>query len=210
MKECLSSRARVFDFDDTLIGREVFTRVSGLVMGRIRPHRSPNLTITDISQLSLNHNRVDTPINSLIERISFEFHARRNVYPGVVGAFEKLVADGTDIYGNTGRSHKAHWVDMTEETLHRGRVAEYFRGVFYTPDGVRTAVSKAHALLGLAEQYEEVEFDDDDPRTARFIAKLFPNIKVNLIQHGSTGLLVSRSELDELPNLKRVAVFSGT
>ncbi len=127
----------------------------------------------------------------------------------MLGEFEKLVADGTDIYGNTGRSHKGQWVNMTEETLHRGKVIEYFKGVFYTPDGVRTAVSKAHALLGLAKQYEEVEFDDDDPRTARFIAQLFPNIQVNLVQHRSTGLLVSRNELDKLPNLRRVAVFSS-
>lgn len=203
------SRARVFDFDDTLIGREAVTRVSGLVMGRIRPHRSPNLTVADISQLNLNHSRVDIPINRLKERISFEFHARRNVYPGVLRAFEKLVADGTDIYGNTGRSHKGRWVDMTGETLHRGRVAEYFKGIFYTPDGVRTAVSKAHALLMLIEHYAEVEFDDDDPRTARFIAELFPNVQVNLVQHKSTGLLISRNELNELPNLRRVAVFSG-
>lgn len=209
MKEQLHSKARVFDFDDTLIGREAVTRVSGLVMGRIRSHRLPNLTIAHISQLNLNHSRVDIPINRLKERISFEFHARRNVYSGVVHEFEKLVADGTDIYGNTGRSHKGQWVDMTEETLHRGGIVEYFKGVFYTPDGVRTAVSKAHALLGLIARYKEVEFDDDDPRTASFIAQLFPNVQVNLVQHGSTGLLVSRNELDELPNLRRVAVFSS-
>ncbi|MBI4079470.1 MAG: hypothetical protein HY429_04220 [Candidatus Levybacteria bacterium] len=162
-----------------------------------------------MSQLNLNHSRVDIPINGLKERISFEFHARRKVYSGVEHEFKKLVAEGTDIYGNTGRSHKGQWVDMTEQTLHRGGVAEYFKEIFYTPDGVITAVSKAHALLKLTELYKDVEFDDDDPRTARFIAKMFPYITVNLVQHGPAGLLVSRSELDELPNLRRVAVFSS-
>lgn len=209
MKEQLNPKARAFDFDDTIIGRENVTRLSGLVMGRIRPHRLPVLTLDDISLLKLNHGRIDAPINSLKERMSFEFHSRRNVYPGVVYEFERIVADGIDIYGNTGRSHKGDWVDMTEEILQRGKIAEYFRGVFYTPDGVRTAVSKAHAILGLRELYEEVEFDDDDPRTARFIAKLFPDVKVNLVQHGFTGLLVSRRELDDLPNLRRVAVLGG-
>ena len=209
MTEQLNLKARVFDFDDTLIGRESVTRISGLVFGRLRPHRLPALTLVDVSQLELNHSRVASPINGFKERISFEFHARRNVYPEVRDILAGIVADRVDIYGNTGRSHKGDWVDMTEETLQRGGIAEYFKGVFYTPDGVRTAVSKAHAILGLTKQYEEVEFDDDDPRTARFIAKLFPNIKVNLIQHGFTGLLVSRNELNELPNLRRVAVFGG-
>ena len=209
MTEQLNLKARVFDFDDTLIGRESVTRISGLVFGRLRPHRIPALTLVDVSQLELNHSRVASSINGFKERISFEFHARRNVYLEVRDILAGIAADGVDIYGNTGRSHKGDWVDMTEETLRRGGIAEYFKGVFYTPDGVRTAVSKAHAILGLTKQYEEVEFDDDDPRTARFIAKLFPNVKVNLIQQGFTGLLVSRNELNELPNLRRVAVFGG-
>lgn len=207
MKEQLNPKARVFDFDDTIIGRESITRLSGLVMGKIRPHRPLALTTDDVSQLRLNHGRVAVPISNFRERISFEFHARRNVYPGVVYEFERLAADGIDIYGNTGRSHKGNWVDMTEETLRRGEIDEYFKGVFYTPDGVRTAVSKAHAILKLKKQYKEVEFDDDDPRTARFIAKLFPNVKVNLVQHEFTGLPISRRELEGLPNLRRVAVL---
>lgn len=208
MTEQLHRKTRVFDFDDILIGRERITRVSGLVIGRLRPHSPLNLALTDITQLDLNHGRVAVPINGLKERISFEFHARRNVYPGVRDELEKLAAGGMDIYGNTGRSHKGEWVDMTEETLHRGRVGEYFKDIFYTPDGVRTAVSKAHGIQKLTERYEEVEFDEDDPRTAYFIAGLFPNVKVNLVQYGSTCLLVSRAELDESPNITRVAVFS--
>ncbi len=206
MKEQL--KARVFDLDDTLLeGRETFTRASSLIMSRMLSRNLPNLEIANISGLNLNHSRVDLPINSLKERISFELHARSKVYPGVIDELEKIADSGTDIYGNTGRPHKGDWVDMTEETLRRGGIAEYFRGVFYTPDGIRTVVSKAHAVLGLTERYEQVEFDDDDPRTARFIAQLFPNVKVNLVQHGFTRLLVSRTGLDKLPNLRRVAVF---
>ena len=206
MKEQL--KARVFDLDDTLLeGRETFTRASSLIMSRMLSRNLPNLEIANISGLNLNHSRVDLPINSLKERISFELHARSKVYPGVIDELEKIADSGTDIYGNTGRPHKGDWVDMTEETLRRGGIAEYFRGVFYTPDGIRVAVSKAHAVLGLTERYEQVEFDDDDPRTARFIAQLFPNVKVNLVQHGFTRLLVSRTGLDKLPNLRRVAVF---
>ena len=208
MKEQLHLKARAFDLDDTLIvGRETFTRASSLIMSRILSHHLPNLEIAHIAGLNLNHSRVNLPINSLKERISFELHARSKVYPGVIDELEKIADSGTDIYGNTGRPHKGDWVDMTEETLRRGGVAEYFRGVFYTPDGIRTAVSKAHAVLELTERYEQVEFDDDDPGTAYFIANLFPRVKVNLVKHRFTGLFVSRSELDKLPNLRRVAVF---
>lgn len=207
MVEQLNHKAAVFDFDDTLIGREIVTRASGLIMGRVRPHRSSGLSVADIAKLQLNHSRVSDPIRRLRERLSFKLHARRNVYQGVKGEFERITANGADIYGNTGRSHKGEWVDMTEETLRRGGIAEYFREVFYTPEGVRTAISKAHAIQELTKQYERVEFYDDDPKTALFIASLLPNVDVNLVQHGLTGLLVSRDELEKLPNLKRVVVF---
>lgn len=208
MKEQLHPKARVFDFDDTLmVGKETFTRASSLIMSRMLSHRLPNIAIAYISQLNLNHGRVNLPINSIKEKISFELHARSKVYASVKDALERIAANGTDIYGNTGRPHKGDWVDMTQETLHKGGIAEYFKGVFYTPDGARTVVSKAHAVLGLTERYREIEFDDDDPRTAYFIANLFPGVKVNLVQHRFTGLFVSRSELDKLPNLRRVTVL---
>jgi len=208
-EQFISRKARVFDFDDILVGRERITRVSGLVFERLKPHKLPSLTLTDISQLDLNYDRVAIPISSLKERVSFEFHARRNVYHRVKEELERIATDGTDIYGNTGRSNKGEWVDMTDETLDKGKVRDYFKGIFYTPDGVRTTVSKAHVIQLLTEQYEQVEFDDDDPRTVLFIAQVFPNVRVNLVQHRSTGLLVSSRELDELPNLRRVAVFGN-
>lgn len=205
MKE--GKRARVFDLDDTLIERGRIIRVAGLVIGRLSPHKFSNITLTDISQLELNHDCVDSPIKGLKERISFAVHARRNVYPGVREKLKQIAADGTTILGNTGRPRKKEWINMTEETLDRADILDYFTGIFYTPDGVPTAVSKARAILSLTQFYEQVEFDDDDPRTALFIARLFPNVQVNLVQHGLTGLLVSSRELAELPNLKRVAVF---
>lgn len=205
--ELIGKKARVFDFDDTLIGRELITRISGSAIGRIHPHNLPTFSLDDIAQLDLNHGRVPAFISGLKERISFGFHARRSVYPGVRGELEKIAAEGVDIYGNTGRSHKGEWIDMTEETLYRGGVGEYFKGIFYTPDGIRTAVSKAHGIQILTGQYEEVEFDDDNPRTAYFIAQLFPAVRVNLIQHGSTSLFLARRVVDDPSNIRRVGVF---
>lgn len=207
MAEHLNHQASVFDLDDTLIGRGKAERVLGLTMGKMRSHRPPGLSLADIAKLHLNHSRVSVPIHTLKERLSLMFHARRSVYQGVREEFERIAANGRDIYGNTGRSHKGEWVDMTEETLHRGEIAAYFRGVFYTPEDSRASVSKAHAIQELTSRYDGIEFYDDDPRTALFIARLFPNVNVNLVQHGLTGMLVSRQELETFPNLRRVAVF---
>ncbi|MCL5113708.1 MAG: hypothetical protein M1372_00870 [Patescibacteria group bacterium] len=207
MAEHLNHQASVFDLDDTLIGRGRTERVFGLAKGKVRPYRPSGLSAADIAKLQLNHNRVSEPIRSLEERISLIFHARRSVYQGVRDEFERITANGRDIYGNTGRSHKGEWVDMTEETLRRGGITAYLRRVFYTPEDSRASVSKAHAIQELASRYDGIEFYDDDPRTALFIARLFPNVNVNLVQHGLTGMLVSRQEMETFPNLRRVAVF---
>lgn len=204
----LGKNARVFDFDDTIIGRETVTCLSGLVMGKLRSCHAHKVTSGDIERLNIDHSPINIPVTGLKEKISLKIHALRKVYPGIREEFERLAATGTDIYGNTGRSHKKEWVNMTEETLRKGKVADYFRGIFYTPDGIRTAISKAHAIDRLTKQYDQVEFDEDDPRTALFIAKLFPHVNVNLIQYGSAGLLVSKTELSQYPNLKRAAHIS--
>jgi|SRR3989344_5137105 len=203
-----NKKARAFDFDDTLIGRQRVTRIGGAVIGKAKPHHLPDLTAEQIAALQLNHNIRSGGIHSPIEAISYFFHSIRSVYPGVKQELETL-AEGTDIFGNTGRSNKDPWVQMTRQTLRRGEVYDLFRGVFYTPEKTRTAVSKAHVVSILSELYEEVEFDDDDPRTARFIAERYPNIKVNLVQYGSTGLLMSSRELDQVPNLRRVAILGS-
>lgn len=200
-------KARVFDFDDTIIEREEATRIMGLVSEIIRPHNIPNLSLEKIAQLNLNHGRVDGIVRGAKERIALVAHARRKVYPGVREELDRLATEGTDIYGNTGRSHRGPWVDVTEETLHRGGVLGYFKDIAFTPDGVKTAVSKVHRLAQLTQLYDEVEFDEDDPRTVRFVAERLPSVKINWIQYGATGLLVSRQEVEQFPNVRRVAVF---
>jgi len=204
----LRKNARVFDFDDTIIRRETVTHLSGLVIGKLRAPHSPIVTSEDIERLDLNHSPVSTLITGLREKTSLRVHALRKVYPGIKKEFEKLTAEGTDIYGNTGRSSKKEWVDMTEDTLQRGGVIDYFKRIFYTPDGTKAIISKAHAIDSLTRQYDQIEYYEDDPRTALFIARLFPHVNVNLVQYGLTGLLASKTELSQFPNLKRVAHVS--
>jgi hypothetical protein len=119
--------ARVFDLDDTLIGREAIARGLGLVKGTLRGYSLPNLTREQIAQLDINHDRVEGRVTSIADGVSFTVHSRRNVLPGVKEELERLTGQGADIYGNTGRSNVAPWVDMTEETLRKGGIKDHFR-----------------------------------------------------------------------------------
>lgn len=208
-KGILGKKARAFDLDDTLIGRQPFVRVSGAIVGKIKPHHLPNLTAEEIAALDVKHDPVDHGISSPAEAISYAFHSVRRVYPGIRPELRRISSEDTDIFGNTGRLNTTPWIEMTRKTLQRGDVADLFKGVYFTPKGTRTAVSKAHVVGILSELYEEVEFDDDDPRTAVYIAERFPDVNVNLVQHGSTGILMSAREIDRLPNLRRVAVLGS-
>jgi len=194
--------ARSCDLDDSLIEREGITRGLGLAIGRIKPHRFPPydaLTLPDVSR-----DIVDLPITSLAEQISFTAHSKRSVFSEAIELVEQDAADGIHIYGNTGRSNKRIWTKMTEETLRRAGINQYFQDIFYTPDGVKTAVSKASGLKFLLTKYEKVSHLEDDPRTAAYIALLFPMVDVYLIQYESTGLLFSRKEMERFPNIHRI------
>lgn len=210
MKETGKKAARVFDFDDTLLGREWPTRLAGLALGVVHPQHLPSLTRDEIAKLDLNHERVEGRVKGWRERKAFEAHAKRRVYPGVREELERLQAEGVEIFGNTGRPNKGEWVDMTYASLDKQGIGEFFRDkVAFTPRGVKTAVSKGHNLHQLSELYGEIEQDEDDGRTVRFLAGLFPDVTFNYVQYGTTGLLVSRAELDALPNVRRAPYLTN-
>lgn len=110
---------------------------------------------------------------------------------------------GIDNYGNTGRSNKRAWVEMSSETLEKGGIAHLLNAIFYTPEGIKTAVSKAVAILELRDYYRIVEHYEDDPRTAVYLARLFPEMVIHLVEYGTTGMLYSREEINMLPNVIR-------
>ena len=197
-----------FDVDDVLIDRGGISRGLGLISGKLKPHRLPTY---DVSNLPLIVREViDLPLYGVFEKVSFEVHARRKVISGVKVELETITTEGIVVYGNTGRSNKKAWVEMTEQTLQDGEIADYFQNIFYAPDGVKTAVSKAVALQTLQTQYKQVAHFDDDPRTVAYLASLFPDIKLYLIEYGSTGLLFSRKEMAKFPNIHRIGVISKT
>lgn len=199
-------RAYSWDLDDTLIGRERITRGFELIKATFKPYHLPLFTLDEIPDIV--REIVDEPINGLSERISFEMHARRKVLPGVRNLLEEAKEAGIVNVGNTGRSNKRPWVEMSRATLERGEIAYLLDDAFFTPDGVTTAVSKASGIRELKKNFELVEHFEDDPRTAAYLASLFPDVTVHLIQYGSTNLLYSRQEIDQYPNIRRVGIIT--
>lgn len=183
------------------------TRLIGLVVGKIRPQHLPNLTLEEIAELNINHGRVEGHVSGKKEKIAFDWHAKRQVYPGVREELERLTSEGVDIYGNTGWPNKGDWVDMTHESLDKQGIGGFFTDIAFTPAGIKTAISKVHWLAHISKLYEYVEYDEDDGRTVEFVASRLPNVQINYIQYGTSGLLVDRRELEAFPNVRRVAVF---
>lgn len=215
------TKACVFDLDDTLLKRGWSTEVVGLAAGKLRPQHLPNLSLVDISNLNLSHLRVAGAIKSPFEHISLSLHSHREAFYWSRDLLKQnAIRGGVQLFVATGRSSKLPWVEMTEASLEAQGLGQYImananekkylgcdNGVFYTPEGVKTAVSKADALLRLIQVFANVEFNEDDPRTILFLAPRFPNVHFNYIQHGPTGLLVANEAIDRLGNVFRVAVF---
>lgn len=199
----MSERAHTWDLDDTVFSRGGVVRGLGVVKAVIKPSHLQIPTLDQIPELT--RQVTNKPITSPFEMISYAAHAKRQLIPGIKKEMEEVVAAGDDNYGNTGRSNKKQWVGMTETALDRAGILNLLTDVFYTPDGVKTAVSKAAAIRELLTRYRKVTHHEDDPRTAVFIACLFPDVDIVLVEYGSTGRLYSSREIDRFPNIKRSA-----
>ncbi len=132
-------------------------------------------------------------------------HSIRGLKKGVK---EFMESSSADKYGNTGRSNKRPWVEMTRKTLSRGGILEGFEDIFFKPKGFKTIESKGAAIAGLRERYEHVRHYDDNPADVLGLARVFPDVEFVIVQDLTTGLLLSRTEMSEYPNVQRVAVLS--
>ncbi len=138
---------------------------------------------------------------------NFIVHMVRRVPEEVKSAILSLYGIGFDIYGNTGRSSRGPWVNMTMASLERHGVLDYFLDVFFKPEGFKTRDSKINAVAKLRERYERVVHFDDNPEDALPMAELFPDVKLVIVQDKSTGLLYSREEALRYHNVTRVITF---
>ena len=115
------------------------------------------------------------------------------------------LAQTMDIYGNSGRVNTSTWVEKADAAFKRAGIKDHFKGVYFKPPGTRGLLSKMAAVTELREKYDSVTHVDDNPQDALPIARAFPDVKVVILQDLSTGLLVSMKELQQYPNVRRVA-----
>lgn len=199
-------KAWSLDIDDMLVQREWYTRVLGLIGQTYKPHLFPPfLKPADIPDM--DHGVRNDPLSNK-KSISFKAHRGRKTTPETVVALQRAVETGIDLYGNTGRSNKKEWVDMTEKQMKVEGLDQHLQGIFYTPKDIEGELSKAHAIKLLLEKYKEVTHFDDDPRTAYYLARVFkdePKVQIRLVKRQLADRLFSLEEFKEFPNLKIVA-----
>ena len=198
---------RSLDVDDTLIDRGRTLRVIGLAGSRLR--REHYRVVSLDSFPNVNHDPVNIPIRSPLEKLSLALHARRRLLDGVRYALSRTTSnENSRNVVNSGRSNKQEWVEMTIGQFYRAHIDEYIesesifkQGFAFKPDCVSSTESKVDVIRLLTRDDNDVEHYDDDPRTAIVIADLFPNVKVYLVHHTSTSLIIPRSQLRLYPNL---------
>lgn len=191
--------SHLFDFDDILFDRGQVTRLIGLLAGSLKPYRSQKFVVADLQHV--NREILDNPPASVFEWLSLLAHSHRRVIHGVVPFLRQLSENGAVICGNTGRRATRMWMEMTQQALERGKIASYFKDVFYTPVNTPTAVSKAAALQKFIENDYRVFHYDDDPRTICYLAALFPRASFGLVYYPITSRLIPAPEIMEYPNI---------
>lgn len=198
----MRNKAESFDLDGVIIGR-------------------PGIQAKALWEFSRRGNEIYTPpdyiphvprnirggvIFSPSELISFNAHNGRHVVPGVTEFLERRDAD---IYGNTGRSNKKPWVEMTRNTLRDGEVLAQFQDIFFKPPGTKTIISKGAGIQQLREQYGHVTHYDDNPADVLGLAAYFRDVDFVIVQDWTTGILFSRIEMNNYPNVTRVSKLSA-
>lgn len=198
----MKKEAESYDFDGTVISRKPlvgqFGAVRDFLVRGTAIYEPP--TIPDVPRFIQ-----DARVSSPKEAVTLFFHSIRPLKKGVKEFIENSDADK---YGNTGRSNKKPWVEMTRRTLSRGGILEEFEDVFFKPKGFKTIESKGAAIAQLRKRYENVRHYDDNPADVLGLARVFPDVQFVIVQDLTTGLLLSRTEMSEYPNVQRVAVLS--
>lgn len=193
----IEAGAVVFDLDRTLLEVTPLGKPLLCLRQRNNQHNSLTQTRKEIANLDIKHSPVESFSTSLSEHLSLQLIARSKAFPGVADEIKRLIDEGFDLFIDTGRPNKLTWADVTMETLDRAGILNFFKEIFYKPPGVSSTISKAHALHLLSKKYNTIEFNDDEISTAHFIASIFPEIGVNLVQKKPL-----RTNLEKLPNLK--------
>jgi hypothetical protein len=199
----MKERAESYDLDGVVIDRRPlvgqFGAARDFVFKGAAIYEPPTIPLVP---RFVNENGVSSPKEAVI----LFFHSIRALKKGVR---EFIESSDADKYANTGRSNKRPWVNMTRKTLSNGGVLEQFEDIYFKPKGFRTIESKGAAIADLRERYARVRHYDDNPADVLGLARVFPDVEFVIVQDLSTGILLSRTELSQYPNVSRVAALNG-
>lgn len=197
-KEPVQGRVLGVDLDDSALWREVFTRYFGHAKDVILRPSLPKRTLEDIPKL--DHSPVDRSIKGPMEIVSALFHFRRTAIPGIAEKIREVIANETPVYAISGRRATKPWFEMTEAQLIHENIPISKKNIYLTPKGSSSLESKADCIrkLGITEVIE------DNKRTALYLAKLFPHVRIDYIAHGLANL--SEKDLAENPNITVIPV----
>ncbi len=174
---CEQERRVGVDIDGSVVWREVGTRLFSHYLGFIRHSRVPSVySVDDIPVL--DHTPVDTHMKCLREKIAADLHFRRTAIPGMVQIARDEIKHDRPVHYFTGRRATQQWYDLTEAQFVREGIP--FTGIYMKPKGVSGLESKADGIraLGITDFYE------DDKATVFFLRRIFPNLRLNYIDHG--------------------------
>ncbi len=199
----MKENVTVYDFDGVVVERNP----------AIQPHAVWRYLLegNKIFQPPLEIPNVERAINedgqrSITDCLLLYLARHRHVVNGVK---EMLMARGGANYVNTGRPNKKEWIEVTEKTLRDAQIRDFFQDIYYRRPELTTMESKLAVVNELYQRYPPDKYQitcvDDNPADALPIAKAFPDVQVVVVQDLSSGILFSRVEMRDYPNVRRVA-----
>jgi hypothetical protein len=197
----LKERSAVsFDIDGVLVKRPIRAQSVALKPWDYNKPLSPDLKhpIYRADRTPQDHSL------SFMEHRELQFITKRSVIPKATEIIESIQAD--IIIGNTGRSNSQEMVNLTNEQLRDGKIFDKLEYVNFKPDGVSPDESKYWTLMELQEMgYADITHYDDNAMTIRRLTLLLPKMKFVIVQDLTSGILFSRKEMKNFPNVTRIA-----
>jgi len=192
-----TTSAYSLDIDGVLVKRPP------LQLGAAKLRRLLGLAMYDrqLALAPIERKTEEKKISSLKEAISFHLHSGRGIRKEIIERLNQR--NDVDMFGNTGRSNKQRWVELTRRQLN-GSGLTNLRDIFFTPEGHKTVDSKGAAIQELLKKYKYVTHFDDDPLTILLLAKQFPEVDFVLVEDLSANYLLKGVNWSQYHNVRRV------
>ncbi len=201
-------RAVSWDCDGVLVERRIPIQFGATVSHVVDFFRGRDMPPIDAVTLVVSRDIEEKPLEGVWGKVSYWAHQRRKITDQVGNVLE--AASDADHFINTGRRNTTPWVEMTWRKLQEAGIAGYFREAFFTPKGVSNTKSKIAVLRELAKLYgeENVWHVDDNERTVKAAARVFPNMHFIIVGRGLTsGMLFSKEEMKQFSHVTRVTTL---